>query len=72
MYGFSEIFINPLTNDVWKLGDKIKRPVLANTLEIIAREGADALYNGSLTKSFVKDIQDFNGIITEEDMHNYK
>ncbi|XP_077286681.1 scoloptoxin SSD14-like isoform X2 [Arctopsyche grandis] len=68
----SEIFINPETNDVWLEGEKIKRLKLAETLEIIARDGADALYNGTLTKSFIQDIQDFDGIITEEDMNNYK
>lgn len=57
---------------MWLEGDKIKRLKLAETLEIIAREGADALYNGTLTKSFIQDIQDFDGIITEEDMNNYK
>lgn len=47
---------------------------LAKTLEIIAEEGADALYatNGTLMSGFVKDIQDQGGIITEEDMINYE
>ncbi|KAI4456640.1 gamma glutamyl transpeptidase [Holotrichia oblita] len=48
-----------------------KREKLADTLEIIAKEGARALYNGSLTEIFVKDIQDFGGIITVEDMNKY-
>jgi gamma-glutamyltranspeptidase/glutathione hydrolase/leukotriene-C4 hydrolase len=41
-------------------------------LELIAKEGADVLYNGSLTESFVQDIRDNNGIITVEDMRNYR
>lgn len=52
----------------------MKRPQMARTLEIIALEGADALYKrtGSLFKDFIRDLQDFGGIITEEDMLNYK
>ncbi|XP_022916211.2 glutathione hydrolase 1 proenzyme-like [Onthophagus taurus] len=66
-----EIFIDPETNEAYTAGHMLKRPKLAETLEIIAKEGADALYNGTLTKQFVKDIQDVGGIITEEDMINY-
>lgn len=68
----SEIFINPVTNSVWKEGDKIKRVKLAKTLEIIAIEKADALYNGSLTNDFIKDIQSYGGIITKEDLLQYE
>jgi len=57
---------------VWNEGDKIKRLKLADTLEVIAKEGADALYNGSLTKMFLEDVKSFDGILTEEDMSNYK
>ncbi|KAK4874270.1 hypothetical protein RN001_013630 [Aquatica leii] len=65
-------FINPATNQVYKKGDLIKRLKLAKTLEIIAKDGADALYNGVLTKAFIKDIQSVGGIITEEDLKAYK
>lgn len=44
---------------------------LAETLEAIARDGADALYNGVLTDGFVKDIQSLGGIVTKEDLLNY-
>lgn len=52
----------------------MKRVQLGKSLEIIAEEGVDALYSrrGSLMKSLVKDIQDFGGIITEEDMIRYE
>nr|CAD7606563.1 unnamed protein product [Timema genevievae] len=66
-----DILINNATQKVWQIGDKIRRPRLAKTLRTIISEGAEALYNGSLTKDFVKDIQDLGGIITEEDMANY-
>ncbi|GLV44896.1 uncharacterized protein CBL_14532 [Carabus blaptoides fortunei] len=68
----SAIFIDPITGDTWKEGQRIKRIKLAETLEIIAKEGAKALYNGTLTKLLIDDIQDLGGILTEEDMHNYQ
>lgn len=36
----------------------MKMPRLADTLEILAQEGAQAFYNGSLTAQIVKDIQE--------------
>lgn len=69
-----EIFINPKTNNTWREGDVMKRPKLAKTLSKIAEEGADALYSkdGSLLHPFVRDIQNFGGIITEEDFLKYE
>ncbi|GAB0087187.1 Gamma-glutamyltranspeptidase [Sergentomyia squamirostris] len=67
-----EIYINPQTNTTWKMGDLIKRPQLAETLDVIAKEGVNALYNGSLTKGFIEDIKSFGGIVTEEDLLQYK
>jgi gamma-glutamyltranspeptidase / glutathione hydrolase / leukotriene-C4 hydrolase len=70
----AEIYINPVTNDTWREGDRIRRLKLADSLEIIAREGADALYSrgGSLLAPLIKDIESFNGIVTEDDFLNYK
>lgn len=61
-------------NTLPRLGDFIKLPTLAKTLKTIAYSQiyADELYNGTLTKQFVQDIQDAGGIITEEDMANYE
>lgn len=68
-----EIFINPKTNKAWELGQKVKREQLAKSLEIIAIEGADAIYNnGSLAKILIDDIRKFGGIITEEDLLDYR
>ena len=72
VYFFREIFINKNTNSVWKEGDKYKRLKLAETLELIRDSDASVLYNGTLTESFVKDIQDLGGIITKEDMNEYE
>jgi len=72
VYFFSEILVNKDTNSVWKEGDKYKRLKLAETLELIRDSDASVLYNGTLTESFVKDIQDLGGIITKEDMNEYQ
>jgi gamma-glutamyltranspeptidase / glutathione hydrolase / leukotriene-C4 hydrolase len=68
-----EILIDPTTNMTWVAGDRIRRPKLAETLQIIALEGADAIYsvNGTLLKPLVEDIQALGGIITENDILNF-
>ncbi|XP_064618472.1 glutathione hydrolase 1 proenzyme-like [Lineus longissimus] len=65
-------FINPKTGDLYKLGEKIFYPKFAKTLQIIADEGGYAFYNGSLVENIVADIKDAGGIITMDDMANYK
>lgn len=67
-----EVFVNPETRDVYREGDKLKRLKLADTLEILARDGADSLYNnGTLGRLLVKDIQEHGGIISERDLMEY-
>lgn len=69
-----EVFVNPETNDLWKTGDKIRRLKYAETLEIIAEEGADTMYteNGTIVNLLVNEIQELDGILTIEDFVNYK
>ncbi|XP_045115209.1 scoloptoxin SSD14-like isoform X2 [Portunus trituberculatus] len=65
------VFINPETNDVYKENDILKRPQLAKTLRIL-QEDPDGLYTGQLANKLADDIQKFGGIITSEDLRNYK
>ncbi|KAL1381140.1 hypothetical protein pipiens_013679 [Culex pipiens pipiens] len=69
-----EIFVDPETGDLFKEGDIIKRPDFARTLEVIAVEGADALYskNGSLLPILLNDLKTFGSIITEQDFLSYE
>ncbi|KAF4527856.1 hypothetical protein B566_EDAN016501, partial [Ephemera danica] len=53
-------------------GSPTIRPTLAKTLRVIATEGGDALYTGSLAKPFVEDLKAMGGILTVEDMANYQ
>ncbi|XP_050072583.1 scoloptoxin SSD14-like [Anopheles maculipalpis] len=70
----AEIFINPVTNDTWKVGDRIKRPELAESLRVIAVEGADALYskNGTLLPKLMEDLENVGSILTADDFYNYR
>lgn len=53
-------------------GDIVRRPNLANTLETIAKEGADAFYHGEIAKSLIKTIQSNGGIMTLDDLQSYR
>ncbi|CAH1997284.1 unnamed protein product [Acanthoscelides obtectus] len=67
-----ELAMNPQTKKIYKEGEIMKRPRLAKTLRIIAKEGGMALHDGVLTNEFVKDVQERGGILTVNDMKNYK
>ncbi|GMQ28550.1 gamma-glutamyltransferase [Algoriphagus confluentis] len=53
-------------------GDTIKIPVLAATLERIAKNGRDEFYKGETARILAKHMQDKGGIITEEDLASYE
>ncbi|KAJ8044888.1 Glutathione hydrolase 1 proenzyme [Holothuria leucospilota] len=65
-----EIFVKE-NGELYSSGDNMTRPKLADTLQLIADEGKDVFYNGSLKENIVKDIEEYNGIITEEDLELY-
>ncbi|KAK8740381.1 hypothetical protein OTU49_002886 [Cherax quadricarinatus] len=65
------VFINPDTGTVYEEGDTLTRPQLAKTLREIQSD-PDALYTGQLADKLIQDIQSFDGIITIEDLQNYR
>jgi gamma-glutamyltranspeptidase/glutathione hydrolase len=56
----------------WKAGETITRPNLANTLSQIMIHGEDEFYKGETAKILVSFIQENGGVITLEDLKNYK
>lgn len=57
---------------VLKAGDKCYNVELGNSLESIAELGPQVFYNGSLGEKLVKDVRAAGGILTVEDLRNYK
>ncbi|XP_030567698.1 scoloptoxin SSD14 [Drosophila novamexicana] len=69
----AEIFINPATNNPYKEGEIMYRRVLADTLEIVATEGAQVIYRGGrIGRMLAEDIQAMGGIVTEQDLQDYE
>jgi gamma-glutamyltranspeptidase/glutathione hydrolase len=54
------------------LREKIVSTELAKTMKLIASEGMETFYKGTLGSSIVNNIQDNNGILTEEDLASYE
>ncbi|VVC34643.1 Hypothetical protein CINCED_3A018712 [Cinara cedri] len=69
---FREVFFDEKTGHAKKKGETYKLLRLAKTLRVIAKEGADAIYNGSLTPLILDDLNKVNGIITKEDLANFQ
>ena len=45
---------------------------MAKTLDKIAKDGDKAFYEGDIAKNLVKDLQSLGGILTEDDLRDYK
>ncbi|KRX68156.1 Gamma-glutamyltranspeptidase 1 [Trichinella britovi] len=69
-----KIFINPETNGAYKAGEVMRRPELADALEQLANaaDPVQLFYNGTMAKDMVEEFKQMGGIITEEDMRNYR
>uniref|UniRef100_A0A4W3JU31 Gamma-glutamyltranspeptidase 1-like n=1 Tax=Callorhinchus milii TaxID=7868 RepID=A0A4W3JU31_CALMI len=57
---------------ILKASDIIKFPKLAETLRIIAEQGPEAFYTGSIAQQIVDDVSKAGGNITLKDLANYK
>ncbi|HWQ08747.1 MAG TPA: gamma-glutamyltransferase, partial [Holophaga sp.] len=56
----------------YEIGDTIKNPDLASTLKLVAEKGTDAIYKGEMAKRIAEEVQKQGGIMTAEDLANYK
>ena len=59
-------------NQEIQAGDTLKIPVLAATLERIAKNGRNEFYKGETARILAKHMQEKGGIITEEDLAAYQ
>ena len=57
---FSETYVNPDTDSLYREGEILKLPRIGKTLETLSEEGAQAFYNGSLTKAVLEDMAEHN------------
>lgn len=67
-----QTFFDEQTGTVKKAGDTYKLPELAKTLRVVADEGANAIYNGSLTVNLLKDLNEIGSKISANDLAEYK
>ena len=56
----------------WKQGDLLIQKELANTLKLIQKNGEKAFYEGKNAQLLVEEMKRGNGIISLEDLKNYK
>ncbi|KAG9354690.1 hypothetical protein JZ751_001403 [Albula glossodonta] len=55
-----------------KIGEKTRFLKLAETMEIIAKQGPDTFYTGDIARSLIQDVQEAGGNLTLEDLKLFK
>jgi gamma-glutamyltranspeptidase/glutathione hydrolase len=55
-----------------RLGDPVKNPDLANTLRMLARQGAESFYTGEIAAQIADDMAAHGGLMTRADLTNFK
>jgi len=55
-----------------RVGSTVHIPDLAGSLEMIAHDGADALYQGELGSRIAEGVQAEGGLLSEKDLRNYR
>jgi gamma-glutamyltranspeptidase/glutathione hydrolase len=53
-------------------GDRLEQPGLVRTLELLADEGAESLYRGSLADALLELMDDRGGLVTRRDLEAYR
>jgi gamma-glutamyltranspeptidase/glutathione hydrolase len=53
-------------------GEVFRNPALANTLELIAKDGRDAFYRGAIARAIVEDSRRREGLLDEEDLATHR
>jgi gamma-glutamyltranspeptidase/glutathione hydrolase len=68
---FQRVFAKP-DGTTWKPGDRHVQPDLAKTLRLIAEDGPDTFYKGSIADLLVAEMKATDGLITKEDLAQYQ
>jgi gamma-glutamyltranspeptidase/glutathione hydrolase len=66
-----QVFYQP-DGSPWPVGAMLVQKDLAASLRLIAENGADEFYEGSIAKKIVADMRDNKGIINAQDMKTYE
>jgi gamma-glutamyltranspeptidase/glutathione hydrolase len=69
--GTKKIFTKE-NGELYKEGDLLRQPQVAQTLKRVAQEGADYMYHGEWAKKFVRAVRQQGGKITLKDLEDYK
>lgn len=56
----------------YNVGEVLKNPDLAKTLQMISDNGEDAFYKGEMAEAMVKAVQETGGVLTMADLENYE
>ncbi len=67
--GFLEVF-RPHGRP-WRPGERVRLPALASTLEVLARDGFDAFYEGDLGERQSRTLADVGALVTAADLRTH-
>ncbi len=65
-------FVKPDTSIAWQTGDVLIQPELAHTLELIRDNGVAGFYEGENADKIVDEMKRGGGLISLEDLKNYR
>jgi len=54
-----------------RMGQTLRQPALAATLEAVARDGRAAFYEGAIAEQIARDVQEAGGFITKDDLASH-
>lgn len=66
----ADIYLTP-EGRFWNVGDIIRNPDYANTLEAIGRDGAETFYTGAIAERIADDFAANNAFVTASDLAGY-
>lgn len=68
---FRRVYLHP-DGTPYKIGETLKQPDLADSLDLIAKNGADAFYRGPIAEKIAADLQAHGGVLTANDFASHQ